>query len=85
MEHPPTNPASMQAAADLDRERESFEELQTRLSGIYASFGDQATSVLSPCITSAASFSAAQRIAEASSIVRVAIAGRIVNLLSRIE
>ena len=42
MEHPPTDPASMQAAADLNREREVFEELQTRLPGIYAAFGDRA-------------------------------------------
>jgi len=42
MKNPPTDPASMQAAGDLDREREVFADLQTRLPGIYSAFGDRA-------------------------------------------
>jgi len=42
MEHSPANPASVETDVDLNREREIFAELQTRLPGIYAGFGDRA-------------------------------------------
>jgi len=42
MEHSPKDPASMHDAADPDRERAVFAELQTRLPGIYSAFGDRA-------------------------------------------
>ncbi len=42
MDNPPADPASIQTAGDLDREREVFAELQTRLPGIYSTFGDRA-------------------------------------------
>jgi hypothetical protein len=54
MENPSTDPASTQADAGLNREREVFADLQTRLPGIYSAFGDrsaQQTVVIVPSLS----------------------------------